>query len=63
VQFVINEQGKIGNIQVVKSLSPAADAVAIRLVEEMPDFKPALRNGQPVAFRYTLPVRFGPSNK
>ena len=63
VQFVVDEQGKVGDIQVVKSLSPEADVEAVRIVEMMPDFTPALRNGEPVAFRYTLPVRFSPGNK
>ncbi|MDQ3291608.1 MAG: energy transducer TonB [Bacteroidota bacterium] len=57
-QFIINKQGKIKDIKVVKGLNPGADLEAINLVSRMPDWIPGKQNGQPVNVKYTLPLRF-----
>jgi TonB family protein len=59
VQFVVDRNGKISDPAVVKSLTAATDAEAVRLVKSFPDFEPAQQNGKPVEFRFTLPIRFG----
>jgi TonB family protein len=59
VQFVVDRNGKISDPTVVKSLGAGTDEEALRVVELFPDFQPAKQNGQPVEFRFTLPIRFG----
>ena len=59
VQFVVNKEGQISDVQVVKKLGGGTDEEAMRVVKMMPAFSPAKQNGRPVSFRYTLPVRFG----
>ena len=59
LQFVVNKEGEVSDIQVVKKLGSGTDEEAIRVAKTLPKFTPAKQNGRPVSFRYTLPVRFG----
>lgn len=58
LKFVVNKKGKVGNVTIKKSASPELDAEAIRVVREMPDWKPAKLHGKPVDVYYTLPIKF-----
>ena len=58
VQFVVDKTGKVGNIQVVRSIDKLLDQAAIDVVRALPAWKPGMQNGQPVNVRYTLPVSF-----
>lgn len=58
VQFVVDKTGKVGNIQVVRSIDKMLDQAAIDIVSALPDWKPGMQNGKPVNVRYTLPVSF-----
>ena len=58
VQFVVENTGKVGNIQVVRSIDKLLDQAAIDVVRALPAWKPGMQNGQPVNVRYTLPVSF-----
>ena len=58
VKFDVNEDGSIGNIQVVETADPIlADEVVSRL-EMMPRWIPGMQNGRNVKVRYTLPIYF-----
>lgn len=57
-QFTIGKTGKVGDIKVVRSVSPELDREAIRVVSTLPDFIPAKLDGNPVASWYTLPISF-----
>jgi TonB family protein len=58
VTFVINRQGVIKDVKVLKSLGYGTDAEAVRIVAKMPRWEPGKHNGQPVATKYVLPVAF-----
>ncbi len=58
VQFVVGKDGKLGDIKIMRSISPALDAEAIRVVKAMPDWKPGTQRGQAVAVKYTIPISF-----
>lgn len=58
VSVVINEDGSVSDIKVVKSVSPELDNEAIRLCESLPKFKPGTQYGRPVKVRYTIPITF-----
>ena len=58
VQFIIDETGQVGDVEVVRSVSEEVDAEAVRVVKSMPKFEPGRQNGEPVAVWYTLPIAF-----
>ncbi|MCQ2289839.1 MAG: energy transducer TonB [Muribaculaceae bacterium] len=58
VQFVVTKTGSVGEVKVVRSLSPDCDNEAKRVVKGLPKFTPGKQNGQPVNVWYTLPVTF-----
>jgi protein TonB len=58
LSFIVNQNGDISNIQVLKNLGGGAEAEAIRVLKKMPQWKPGKNNGIPVNVRFTLPIRF-----
>ena len=58
VQFVVTKTGSVGEVKVVRSLSPDCDNEAKRVVRSLPKFTPGKENGQSVNVWYTLPVTF-----
>lgn len=58
VQFVVQKDGSVGQVKVVRGKSPELDAEAVRVVKSLPRFIPGKNNGQPVAVWYTLPINF-----
>jgi TonB family protein len=58
VTFVINPEGKVIDPEVKISVSKELDQEAIRIVKQMPLWKPGMQNGQPVNVQLTLPILF-----
>ena len=58
LQFVVEKDGHIGEVKVVRSIDPEIDAEAVRVVKSLPDFIPGRQDGEPVAVWYTIPVSF-----
>ena len=58
VQFVVNKDGSISDAKPLRSVDPALDAEAIRLVNAMPKWKPGMQRGEAVTVKYTVPVKF-----
>lgn len=58
VQFVVNKDGSIVEPKVIKSVDPALDKEAIRVVSSMPKWEPGKQRGKSVRVRFTLPVTF-----
>jgi len=58
VRFRVEKDGSVSNIQIVRSLDPACDKEAIRIVKSLPKFIPAKQNGVNVAVWYSFPVKF-----
>lgn len=57
-QFVVNKDGSIVDVEVVRSVDPSLDKEAVRVVKAMPKWKPGQQRGKPVRVKYTLPVVF-----
>ena len=57
-QFVVEKDGSITDAHIVKSVSPALDAEALRIVNAMPNWTPGRQNGKPVRVKYTVPLSF-----
>ena len=58
VQFVVDEQGRTRDVEVVRTSDPEFDAAARRVVMVMPWWTPGRERGQPVRVRCTLPIIF-----
>lgn len=58
VGFVINEDGSISDVKVLRSLTPECDEVAVKIVNGMPKWNPGKQNGKAVKTKYTVPVSF-----
>ncbi len=58
VQFIIDKDGKVTNVKVVRSVDPYLDKEAERVVKSMPKWKPASQRGKPVRVIFQVPIRF-----
>ena len=56
--FVIEKDGSVSNITVLKGVHPLLDDEAIRVVSSSPKWKPGLQRGHAVRVRYTMPLIF-----
>ena len=58
-QFVVNKDGSIVDVEVVRSGGDASlDKEAIRVIKSMPKWKPGKQRGKAVRVKYTVPVNF-----
>ena len=57
-QFTVWKDGTIRDIVVVKGVDKALDKEAVRLIENMPNWKPGKQRGKAVSCKYTVPVSF-----
>ena len=58
VQFTINEEGEISDATVIQSAYPSLDREALRVVNKMPKWSPAVDDGEKVKLSYVLPITF-----
>ena len=58
VTFVVERDGSITDVRVVKSVDPSLDKEAQRVVKSMPRWIPGKQNGSAVRVKYTVPVTF-----
>lgn len=63
VSFVVQEDGLVGDVEVVASVDPELDAEAIRVINTLPNWEPGLVEGKPTALSFTLPLRFVANKK
>ena len=56
--FVVERDGSITDVRVVKSVDPSLDKEAVRVVKSMPKWIPGKQNGSAVRVKYTVPVTF-----
>ena len=58
VSFVVEKDGSISNVKIARSVDPALDREAVRVVSSMPNWNPGMKNGMPVRVKYTVPIMF-----
>ncbi len=58
VKFIINTDGSIGDVKVVKGKEKHLDAEAKRVIEFMPKWIPGKQRNRPVRVQYTIPIRY-----
>lgn len=58
VQFVVEKDGTPTEFEIMRSVNPDLDAEALRVLGEMPKWKPGMQKGQAVRVKFTVPVSF-----
>lgn len=58
VQFVVERDGSVSQVSVVRGVDPSLDKEAQRVISSMPKWIPGKQNGQAVRSRFTVPVTF-----
>lgn len=58
VSFLVQTDGTLDKLAIVRLVDPDLEAEAIRLVKGMPEWKPATVNGTPVPSQTSVPITF-----
>ena len=58
LSFMVEEDGSITEVKVMKGLGYGCDEEAVRVVSNMPKWKPGKQGGEPAKFTYNLPIKF-----
>lgn len=58
IQFVIEKDGRVTNVLVIRGIHKEADTIAVELMEKSPKWMPARHQGQLVRQKFTLPISF-----
>ena len=58
VNFIVEPDGSVSDIRVLRGIGGGCDEEAVRVVESMPRFKPGMQDGEAVRVSYTVPVFF-----
>lgn len=58
VQFEVDEEGNIINIELLKGIGKDCDAESVRIIKNSPKWKPGLMRGQPIIEKVILPITF-----
>ena len=56
--FVVETDGSISNVKVIKPAFPSLDAEAVRVLSAMPKWKPGMQSGKVVRVKFTVPINF-----
>ncbi len=58
INFVVEPDGSISNVKVLRGIGGGCDEEAVRVVKNMPKWKPGMQRGKPVRVSFNLPVKF-----
>lgn len=58
VSFIVEKDGKVGNVKILRGIGGGCDEEALRVVGLMPNWKPGEQRGQAVRVAFNLPIRF-----
>lgn len=58
VQFVVDKQGRLTEVQAIKGIGGGCDEEAVRVVKNTPQWSPGKQRGRPVKVRMVLPITF-----
>lgn len=56
--FIVEKDGSITDIKIVRSIDPNLDREAVRVLRSMPRWIPGMQNGRAVRVKYNVPVNF-----
>ena len=58
VTFVVEQDGSIADVRVLRGIGGGCDKEALEVVENMPDWKPGKKDGEAVRTQFNMPIRF-----
>jgi len=58
VSFIVDKQGKVTNVKIVRGVDKNLDAEALRVVSLLPKYKPGKQRGKAVRVMFTIPINF-----
>ncbi|MEI6047386.1 MAG: energy transducer TonB [Bacteroidota bacterium] len=58
IKFIVKASGEAGDVQIIRSIRSDLDNECIKVISELPKWKPGMINDKPVAVSYSIPVRF-----
>ena len=58
VNFVVEPNGSISNVKILRGIGGGCDEEAVRVVKDMPSWKPGKQRGKAVRVSYNLPIKF-----
>jgi protein TonB len=56
--FIVEKDGSVSNVTVVRGVDPLLDNEAVKAISESPKWEPGLQRGLPVRVRYSIPLNF-----
>lgn len=62
IEFVIDKDGGVIDAKVARGVALSLDAEAVRVVSEMPKWKPGYQKGKAIKVKYTMPINFALHN-
>ena len=63
VNFIVDNDGSIDSVKVLRGIGSGCDEEAVRVVSAMPKWKPGMQRGKPVRVSYNIPIKFALDNK
>jgi len=58
VTFVVERDGKVTNVQILRGIGGGCDEEAIRVIQNMPSWNPGKQRGKPVRVQFNMPIKF-----
>ena len=58
VSFIVDKQGKVTNVKIVRGVDKNLDAEAVRVIKSLPKYKPGKQRGKAVRVMFTVPINF-----
>lgn len=58
IEYVVSAEGEVKDAKVLKSVNPALDAAALKVVRDMPEWNPGVHEGKQVSVKMVLPIKF-----
>lgn len=58
VTFVVEKDGSISNVKILRGIGGGCDEEAVRVIKNMPKWKPGKQRGRPVRAQFNMPIRF-----
>ena len=58
VSFIVEANGNISNIEIIRGVSNEIDSVVVDVISKMPTWKPAIYKGKKVNSKYIIPIKF-----
>ena len=58
VSFVVNREGKVEQVTVLRGVDPSIDEAVIRAVQQSPTWTPGKQRGKAVKVQFNMPINF-----